>query len=384
MKSCTIAGCHRRACLMVEERVSPWKWERRWRCGQDAEAGFEQGWARPLVGKSAAILAIEAAGRGETVPPVAPVVLVVEAAPVVERTPEPVVKRERKPRSSRAKVRPVEVAPPTPKPTPKVARMVRPVAVTPEPTPDTLAAKLPALRTQRRKHGCRWALFGSLSHRLLSRVALGELLGDAQEREVRCLTVSDEHRRPRSSVANAATMLRRWGLVTATGDLTDEGRAWLRQRAVEHEEERKIKRERETPAKLVRRDRAVILADLGAGVPVSVVARRYGRRESWLRRQLQRLDRPAYDATVKARIKAGRERAHAAGAARRAGRPVPEPNPPGRRRREDADYAAGLVVVRDGGSLRQAARAAGLSVTAMRGRLRTDGLWPAALGEVAK
>ena len=83
--SCTLAGCHRRAAVMVEERTAPWKWERRWRCADHADAGE----VRPLAVKSPAILAIEAAGREPVAVAAAPVV---EVAPPVVADPVPVAR----------------------------------------------------------------------------------------------------------------------------------------------------------------------------------------------------------------------------------------------------------------------------------------------------
>jgi hypothetical protein len=242
-------------------------------------------------------------------------------------------------------------------------------------------ARVPALReVARLRVGGRQRLYGTMMHRMLSRLDQGQEVEAAKMHEAAYLLRADLRLRPMCSAANAVNMLRRKGLIDADSRVTDAGRAWLVEQEQEIKADSRAKQQRQARLARLRFDLPALIAEMIAGVPIAAIAPRYGMSKTTMRRALKDLDPVGYRASVEARVVQGRQRGHVEAAKRRAARETAGARRSGTRRREDADYGAGLAVLDGGAGLKLAARAAGLSVSAMRGRLRTDGLWPRAGG----
>jgi hypothetical protein len=164
-----------------------------------------------------AILAIEAAGRE---PVAVAAVPVVEVAPPVVGDPVPVVRAVKAP--TPATVR--ELKPPKAKRVRKDLRDPKAKRV-PQARGSSVVVEdglLPVPSQSRTVRG----LWGTTMHRLVARVAQGQLLGDAMDSEEVWLVLSG-HAAPVRVVGHAGSRARRTGLVGADGRITAGGSAWL-------------------------------------------------------------------------------------------------------------------------------------------------------------
>jgi hypothetical protein len=218
--------------------------------------------------------------------------------------------------------------------------------------------------------------WGSPLHRVVARVAQGQLLGDALAGETAWQTLAG-HADPIRVVSGIAGRARRRGLVDRSGDLTEAGQAWLVQVRKTHDAALRAEVEQPRTARI---NLSAAMDELEAGGTAEGIAKRHDRSRQWLRlllagspdvrdRYLAWSHRQRVIKLREARVKESAPPMHPA---MMTGRPPME-----------LDIGPAVEALRQGDGLKTAARVIGVSRGTLRRRLVAVGLWPP-VGDVAK